>query len=147
MKNLLVLIDVDESARLLIDRALELATTFGAACWLLHVADPEPDFIGYAPGPPSIRDERARNLREAHKVLEACREPLLDRQVPCEILLVPGHPAQVIQEEIRRRRIDLIILGHHRKIRMKDWIAGSVGKDVLHLSTVPMLIIPITPDS
>ena len=44
--------------------------------FVLHVAAPDPDFVGYEAGPQSVRDQRANELREEHRELEALAERL-----------------------------------------------------------------------
>ena len=56
MKNILVTVDFDKHVELLLDKAFELAQCFKAKVWLMHIAAPEPDFIGFGPGPQYIRD-------------------------------------------------------------------------------------------
>ena len=50
MDNILVTVDFDENTNLLVNKAFELGQKFGAKVWLLHIAAPEPDFIGYKIG-------------------------------------------------------------------------------------------------
>ena len=72
MKNILVTIDLEDHAEQLIGHAAEWAKAFGAKVWLMHVAAPDPDFVGYEVGPQYIRDGRAEELREEHRMLQAC---------------------------------------------------------------------------
>ena len=70
MKNILVAIDFKGNEKLLIDKAYEFAKAFEAKIWLLHIAAPNPDYVGYEAGPQYIRDNRATELKEEHKLLE-----------------------------------------------------------------------------
>lgn len=56
MKNILVAVDLDASSQLLIHAAAEQAEKINAKVWVLHVADPEPDFVGNKAGPQYVRD-------------------------------------------------------------------------------------------
>ncbi len=47
MKNILVGIDFHKETQVLISESAKLAKAFGAKVWLIHVAPPEPDFVGY----------------------------------------------------------------------------------------------------
>ena len=143
MKHILVLIDFEDPTEQVATYAADLAHAFQSSCWLLHVATPDPEFVGYDPGPQYIRDHRAGELRKEHQALENLQSRLREKEIPCEILLVQGYPTQVIQSEIEKRDIDLVIMGHHRRIKLREWIVGSVGKDVLRHSPVPLLIIPV----
>ena len=53
--KLLVAIDFSEITKLILEKAEEIALKTGAKIWLIHVAQPDPDFIGYDVGPDSER--------------------------------------------------------------------------------------------
>ena len=73
MKNILVCIDFHEQTKNLINKAAEIAKAFNAKLWLVHVAAPDPDFVGYDVGPQYIRDARADELKE-ESVEESSKE-------------------------------------------------------------------------
>ncbi len=143
MKEILVLIDFEDPTESVAAYAITLAQAFQARCWLLHVASPDPEFVGYEPGPQYIRDHRATELKNEHRQLEGLKAQLQEKNIPCEILLIQGYPAQIIQQEIKKRDIELVVMGHHRRITLREWIVGSVGKEVLRDSPVPLFIIPV----
>lgn len=70
IKNILVAIDFNETVGELLSYAEALAIKFDAKIWVLHVAAPNPDFVGYEPGPQYIRDFKADELREEHRSLQ-----------------------------------------------------------------------------
>lgn len=143
MKHILILIDFEDPSDALISYASDLARVFQSSCWLLHVVSPDPEFVGYEPGPQYIRDYRAEELKAEHLALEKIQNQLQRLQIPCEILLIKGEPRHVIQSEIDKRDIDLVIMGHHHKSSLREWIAGSVGKEVIRHANIPILIIPL----
>ena len=55
---------ISPTEKILIDKAIEMAKAFDSKIWLLHVAAPEPEFIGFGVGPQYIRDTRAEELRK-----------------------------------------------------------------------------------
>jgi len=69
MKNILVSIDFDEHTEQLINRTAELAGKYNSIVWILHVAAPDPDFVGLEVGPQYIRDHKAAELKKEHKLL------------------------------------------------------------------------------
>ena len=47
MKNILVTVNFEEKeTNILINKAVELAEKFGSKIWLIHIAAPDPDFVG-----------------------------------------------------------------------------------------------------
>jgi K+-sensing histidine kinase KdpD len=84
MKNILVTIDFEEKGQVLIDKAAEMAEKFNAKLWLVHVAAPDPEFVGYEVGPQYVRDVLAKDLREEHKLLQNFSSQLKDRNIDAE---------------------------------------------------------------
>jgi nucleotide-binding universal stress UspA family protein len=50
MKTILVPIDFSDATTRVIDTAKQFAAAFGSRLVLLHVTEPEPDFVGFEPG-------------------------------------------------------------------------------------------------
>ena len=53
-----------------LNKAFQLAKSFDSKLWLMHIAAPNPDFVGYEAGPQYIRDNRGTELRKEHKLLQ-----------------------------------------------------------------------------
>lgn len=145
MKHILVLIDFRDPMEQVTASTIKLALAFNAHCWLLHVASPDPEFVGYDPGPQYIRDHRADELKKEHLTLEKLQAQFQENALSCDILLVKGSPAEVIRSEIKKRDIDLVVMGHHHRSSIQDWIIGGVGKEVIRNTQVPLFIIPVEP--
>ena len=64
MKNIVVPLDFSDQTDVVLRLASEMGKAFGAHLWLLHVAAPEPDFVGYGPAPDCVREQAAKLLRE-----------------------------------------------------------------------------------
>jgi len=86
MRNILAAVDFSPISDLVIARASELAQAFGSALWLVHVAAPDPDFVGYESGPQSVRQTVAAELRDVHRQLQEQSATLRERgstALPC----------------------------------------------------------------
>jgi nucleotide-binding universal stress UspA family protein len=110
--------------------------------WLLHVAEPDPSFVGYEAGPPVVRDQVAAEYRRERQQLQACAERLQGTGKDVSALVVPGAIADTILAEAARLESDLIVMGSHGYGALADLIVGGVGKVVLRRATCPVLIIP-----
>jgi nucleotide-binding universal stress UspA family protein len=141
-RNILALIDFSRTSGQVVTRAGDLALFYDAKCWLIHVAGPEPEFVGYTVGPQYIRDHRADQLREEHQKLQEYKAELLQKNIDCETLLVQGQTNPTIMEEIGRLQIDMVVLGSHGRTRLYDLLVGSVCEYLLRYSPVPLVIIP-----
>lgn len=142
MNTILVTIDLDDHADQLMGHAAALASALNAKVWLMHVAAPDPDFVGYEVGPQYIRDSRADELRKEHRTLQGCAKILEDHGVEAEGILVQGATIEMILEESKKLDADLIICGHHEHGFVHDWLTGSIAKALLKKSKTPLLIIP-----
>ena len=142
MKNILVSIDFHDKTRLLIEQAVNLARAFKSKIWLIHMAAPDPDFVGYGPGPEYIREDRAIDLKNEHELLRRYRIEMRENGLDTEALLIQGATVETILDEIERLNIDLIILGHHEHSIIYNLFHESVSDKVIQKSNIPMLIIP-----
>lgn len=143
MKNILVSIDFNNNEKLLMDKALELAKVLNAKLWLLHVASPEPDFVGFGVGPQYIRDDRANKLRKEHRLMGTYTDTLKLKGVEAEGLLINGVTTDMILEEAEKLDIDLIITGRHEHSIMYKMFFGSVSKGIINKSNIPVMVVPL----
>ncbi|MDX1685488.1 MAG: universal stress protein [Saprospiraceae bacterium] len=142
MKNILALIDFSDSSSQVVDKACEMAKNYGAKCWLIHVASPNPEFVGYEIGPQYIRDSRADELKQEHEQLQFHKKILIDRGVDCEALLIQGPINETIAQEIKKLEADLVVAGSHGRSRLYDLLVGSVAEYLIKNIDVPILLIP-----
>ena len=142
MKNILVTINFEKNEKLLIDKAFQLAEAFNSKLWLIHIAAPDPDYIGFEVGPQYIRDFRAAELRKEHKLLQEYCTDLKAKGVDTDGLLVQGATIKMIIEESKKLNIDLIIAGHNEHGFFYNSFIGSVSSQIIKKSRIPVLIIP-----
>ena len=143
MKNILVTIDFDNKEHILVNKASEFAKAFQAKLWIVHVAAPDPDFVGYEVGPKYIRDSRAEELREEHRILQKFAEEQESKGIACEGLLIQGATIQMIIEESIKLNVDLIVAGHHEHGFLYKAFAGSTSSDIIKKSKIPVLLVPL----
>ncbi len=143
MKNILVSIDFDDKEHLLLKKALEFGKAFNAKVWLIHIAAPDPDFIGYDVGPQYIRDTRADELRDEHKLLQKFADELNKEGVETEGLLVQGATIEMIVKEAKKLKTELIIAGHNKRNFLYQAFVGSVSEDIINETDIPVLVVPL----
>jgi nucleotide-binding universal stress UspA family protein len=142
MKHILVAVDFSELTAHVVAQAASLAAAFDGECHLLHVADPDPDFVGYDAGPQSTRDAVAERLREQHRMLQTLAQHQRAAGIRCEALLVQGAYVQKIISESDRLNADVIVTGAHSKGLVSRLFLGSVSEGVLREAKVPVLVVP-----
>lgn len=143
MKNILLPIDFKGNEQLLLDKTYEIAEKFNSKVWLIHVAAPDPDYIGYDAGPQFIRDSRADELREEHKQIQSFARQLTQKGVDTDALLIQGTTVDTILEKTEKLNIDLIIIGHQDHGFFYKAIFGSVSESLVKKTNIPMLLVPL----
>lgn len=142
MRSIVVGIDFSEASSRALALAASLARRFEAKLWLVHVAAPDPDFVGYEPGPQTVRDARAAELRGEHRELQALAEGLRDEGLEATALLVQGPTAESLTGHADDVDADLLVVGSHGRGRLGRTLLGSVSDDVLHRAHRPVLVVP-----
>ncbi|MCB9340794.1 MAG: universal stress protein [Lewinellaceae bacterium] len=142
MKNILVAVDFSSLTPKLIEEAKKLAAKFDSKIWLVHIASPDPDFVGYDVGPQYIRDSRASTLRTEHRDLQQYAQAIEQEGFDVEPLLIQGQTAATIVEEAGKLVADLIVMGAEDHGKIFEKMFGSVWEDVVRKAKVPVLIVP-----
>lgn len=142
MKTILVLVDFSPVTEAVIAQAARLAEAFTAVLWLLHVAPPEPDFVGYETGPPNVREQVAHEMRDTHRRLQEHSSQLRARGIDATALQVQGPTTETILQEAARLQADVIVLGSHGHGLVHRALLGSVSEGILHRASCPLLILP-----
>ena len=140
--NLLVAIDFSEHTATILDQAVSIARPMEAKVWLLHVAEPEPDFVGYDVGPQNERDARAEKFHREHTEIQALSDQLRSDGLDATALLVQGSTAATILHEADKLKADMIIMGSHGRGAMRQLLVGSSSEGVVKGAKCPVLIIP-----
>ena len=142
LDRILVCVDFSKVTRAVVDHAKTIAALAGAEVRLLHVAAPNPDFVGFEAGPDTVRNQVAHTLRHEHRAIEALAVQFNEANVRAGSLMVQGPTIETILEQVRRFAPDLVILGSHGHGALHQLLAGSVAQGVLRESTVPVLVVP-----
>lgn len=143
IKNIIVAIDFNESVGDLLNYAESMAVKFESKLWVVHVAGPNPDFVGYEPGPQYIRDIKAEEFREDHRKLQNICTAFLGEDVECEALLIQGSTVETVLAEAAKLNSDLLIVGTHKHSFLYNLLSESVSLKLLKNAKIPLLAIPI----
>ncbi len=143
MKNLLVAVDMKPSDTKLLHQATVLAEKFGSKVWVIHVAAPEPDFVGYDIGPKYLRDVLAEELRAEHQMLQSYIDDLRSSSIEVDALLIQGPTVELIQSEVEKLNIDMLILGSHQHHFLYETFVGHTAAKMIGSISIPLLIVPL----
>ena len=142
MKALLAL-DLSETTDLLVSKALQHAKALSAELWLVHVVEPDPDFVGYEVGPQSVRDSLAHQYHQQHKELQDIADRARDAGLEVTALLVQGPYVETILAQAKKLGVDLIMVGSHGHGAVYNLLVGSVSKGVMESTDCPICIFPV----
>jgi len=143
IKNILVAVDFNDNIGDLLGYAESIATKFGSKVWMIHVSAPDPDFVGYEPGPQYIRDSRAEEIKDEHKRLQDLRKTFLKEDLRSEALTIQGSTVETVLEEAKKLNTDLLIVGTHKYGFVESFFMESVSLELFKNANIPFLAIPI----
>ncbi len=143
MKNLLVALDIKPTDSALLDQAIALAEKFGSKIWLVHVAPTDPDFVGFEMGPKYVRDFVAEELRTEHRQLQSYTSQIQEKGIQAEGLLIQGTTVEMIEAEVQKLHIDLLIVGSHKHGLLYEIFVGHTASKIIREISIPVLIIPL----
>ncbi|WP_107666205.1 universal stress protein [Cyanothece sp. BG0011] len=141
--KLLVAVDCSDSTQKVVNKAQEMAKALSATLWIIHVAQPEPDFVGYETGPQTERDYVAQRFRTEHSQIQEIAEILRNQGIETTALLIQGPTVETIITEAKKLEADMIIMGSHGRNPISELFLGSVSKGVISQSNCPILVVPI----
>lgn len=140
--NILVCIDFSDANEKVISHSEKLAKAVSSKLWILHVAEPEPDFVGYDVGPQYIRDSLAERFHQEHRMTQEIAEQMREEGLEATALLIQGPTAEVILETAEKVEADIIVIGSHGKGAVYQMLVGSVSEAVIHEAECPILVVP-----
>lgn len=120
----------------------QMAATLPAQVWLVHVAPPEPAFVGYEAGPHVVRDQVAAELHASHQKLQKLADRLRAGGVATTALQLQGKSVDTVIAEAERLQASLIVLGSHGHGAVYNMLVGSVAEGIVRASKVPVLLVP-----
>lgn len=140
--ELLVAIDFSEATQKVIDFVKTISKSLDSKVWLIHVAEPDPDFVGYEVDTQTQRDVVANRYHDEHKTLQHYAEALRSDNIDCEALLIQGATAQSIVDKAEKLSAGMIVVGSHGKGALARVLVGSTSEGVLHHSSIPVVVVP-----
>jgi nucleotide-binding universal stress UspA family protein len=140
--KILVGIDFSDSSEVIVEKTEQLAKAFSAAIWLIHVAEPNPEFVGYEAGPQSVRDSLSEQFHEEHRQIQMLAERMRNKGIDTTALLVQGSTVETLLNEASRLVVDMVVIGSHGRGAVYELLMGSVTKGVIHGAKCPVLVVP-----
>ena len=141
MKKILVPIDFSDVTDDQISLASEQAKMADGEIYLIHVETPEPDFMGYDPGPEVVRESVAQHMKDNHKKLQSLEEKIKKEGLKVHALLLQGPTVEKILDEEVKINADMVVIGTHGHGKLHHMLMGSVSEGVIKKATCPVLLV------
>jgi nucleotide-binding universal stress UspA family protein len=144
--KILAAIDLSDASDRVVEVTERIAKFMSGEIRLLHVAEAEPDFVGYDAGPEAVRDQVAREYRDEHRNLQSYADVLRNAGLDASALLIKGPIVETVLREANRYEADLLIVGSHGFGALYDMLVGSSSRRILKDTEIPVLVVPIRED-
>lgn len=141
-KTILVPVDFSDVTPRVAEAASSIAAAFGGRIILLHVEEPEPDFVGFDAGPQPVRVAVAHEARATHKQLDDLKVLLFEAGLEVTALHIQGPSVEKILSEAAEQKADVIVIGSHGHGSLYNLLVGSVTSGVLKDAPCPVLVVP-----
>lgn len=110
--------------------------------YLLHVAEPDPSFIGLEAGPDEVRHQVAAEYHREHEQIQTLAARLREAGHEVSALLVQGPTVDTILKQADKLGAEVIVVGSHGHGALFDLVVGSVSAGVIRKAKVPVLVVP-----
>ena len=151
--RILVALDLRAGTDQLLAEARLYANAFSATLDIIHVAEPDPDFVGYIKGDGSekkptqedlIRDNKASELRSEHANAQAIGATLRAGGFQVgQVLTVEGPILETILEHASKLGSSLLILGSRQHSALYRLWYGDTAAGAAKQPPCPLLVVPI----
>lgn len=141
--SIVVALDFSEVSERQLGIVVRLAKDSDSKVYLLHVAEPEPDFVGYQTGPEVVRDQVAEEYHREHRQLQAFAEALRAQGVDATALLIQGSIVEAVLEQAEALDAGLIVVGSHGHGAAYDLLVGSISAGIIRKADVPVVVVPL----
>ena len=143
LRRILLATDLSPATDLATEWAFELASRNDAALLVVSVIDP--DDLVLPGGGFRVRVDQVRDRREA--VAQRLVERGRDIGVKVDFLVWTGAPGESIVAAAEAERVDMVLVGAHKRGLLSRLVIGSVSEYVARHATCPVLIVRELPDT
>ncbi|WP_417527471.1 universal stress protein [Marinomonas shanghaiensis] len=156
MRNILYASDLEQGSRVVLHAALEQATLSKGKIFFLHVSEQfhrgnDDSFGGFKLK--KAHDAHLESLKEElrsymkQRIHNFVAEELNDvdfDEDSIEVVVRFGDPAKKIVDTVKDVGASMVVMGDRRVNALSRMFLGSTAQKVIHNTTVPVLIVPIS---
>jgi len=141
--KILVPVDGSDTSTAGLNEAIRLAKIQGSQLYLMHIVNEFVMDYTFQPGP--FTEDLFEALRkEGKEILDAAEKLALAQGIrPIRVMVesIGGVAADLILEQAKESKVDLIVMGTHGRRGIFRLATGSDAEQVLRGATVPVLLI------
>lgn len=136
IKRILVPMDGSKPSEKALDQAIEVARATHATILGVNI-------ITFLPAEfrPAVAPYKIYQKKEAGLFLEKAKYRVAKHGVLFSYAILYGNPVDQIIGVVKKKKIDLIVIGARGKGRVMELFLGSVSNAVLHKSQIPVLLV------
>jgi nucleotide-binding universal stress UspA family protein len=109
---------------------------------LLHVAEPDPSFVGFDAGSDAVQEAWREQFREEEATLDAAADALRDEGLAVRARMVRGAIAEEVLRAATEAEARLIVLGSHGHGVLYNVLVGSAAASVIKNAKIPVTLVP-----
>ena len=136
-KNILIAIDGSEYSNKALAYAANMAETYRATLWLVHVFAHPSDVLGYD----DFEKLYAKRKCAGQLILDAAVEMLGDPPFEIRAELREGPETESILNFAKNSQADIIVMGTRGMGTLKGLLLGSVSRKVIHYANCPVMVV------
>ena len=136
IKNILLAIDGSEYSNNALSYAANMAETYQATLWLMHVFPHTSDLLGYD----DFEKLYAKRKCAGQLILDAATEMIGESAFEIQAELLEGLEAESILNFAKSSQADIIVMGTRGMGTLKGLLLGSVSRKVIHYATCPVMV-------
>jgi nucleotide-binding universal stress UspA family protein len=149
--RILVAVDHQTGTDRLLAEAQRYGRALNAVIDIIHVAEPDPDFVGYLKidnQEATIRESKSEALRSEHQRTHAVAESLRKQGLRVDhSLTVQGPTLETILQHVSRFGSNLLMLGSHRHGALHRFWFGENTVEAAKHPPCALLIVPVGNDA
>jgi len=135
LKHILVALDVSNTSKKGLDKAIHIAKLSGAKITGVNVVVVHPTLVS------TVTNYRDYLTKEAEKMLGSTKKYCEKQEIQFTSKVLQGSPASEIVEFAEKQKVDLVVIGSRGLGGIKGTILGSVANSVIHKSKVSVLVV------
>ncbi len=136
-KNILIAVDGSDYSNRALAYAKDVAETYRATLWLVHVIAPTSDLLGYD----DFEKLYAKRKHAGQSILDDALAALGEFNFKTNQELLEGPEPDSILSCAKKIHADLIIMGTRGMGAIKGLLVGSVSRKVIHLAGCPVMVV------